>query len=709
MSLSTLTKEEATTLHKKLDAEIKEHDRHYYIENTPIISDAAYDALRRKLEKLESLYPNLKTGSSATQTLGSAPQKGFGKVSHTSPMLSLANAFNEKEISEFLERVNRFLGLPSDNFPEMMAEVKIDGLSSVLRYENGHFFLGATRGDGQTGENVTENIRTLSEIPKQLLPSLEGKYPPLFEVRGEVYMDHSSFQMLNQEREQNAEAPFANPRNAAAGSLRQLDSTITAQRHLRFFAYAFEDLTPQSSFVSPKSQSEVLDLLRKLEFPVNPLSKIIHKKEDLWQYYENLKDHRFKLPYDIDGVVFKINMQDLQNRLGDVARSPRWAIAYKFPSQQAKTYLEDIGIQVGRTGVLTPVAHLTPITIGGVVVSRASLHNEMDIHRKDIRKGDTVLIERAGDVIPQVVQAILSERPSTSEIFLMPDLCPECGSRVIQEEGFAAYRCMGGVFCPAQATEKLKHFVSRNAFDIEGLGRKHIDLFYKKELVKTPADIFTLKERNSQLEFPLETWEGWGSLSVQNLFDAIDKKRIISLERFLYALGIPHVGEATAKLLASHYKTFQNFQEEMMHAEQIQSESYQELTHLDGIGEIMAKALIEFMNDPHTLTLIDALIGKKEYHTPLITVLDFKENALETKTIFFKKTIVFTGTLTHMTRAEAKMIAEKLGAKVMSAVSPKTDFLVEGKDAGSKATVARQLGVHILSEEEWLSFSKKSA
>ncbi len=707
MSLPTFPKEDASLLHKQLNAEIKEHDSHYFLENAPIISDADYDALRRRLEEIESFYPDLKTHASSTQTLGVSPQKGFGKVSHTRPMLSLGNAFNEKEVLDFLERVNRFLGLPSDNFPEMIAEVKIDGLSSVLRYENGKFFLGATRGDGQTGENVTENIRTISEIPLLLSSSLEGKYPSLFEVRGEVYMDHTAFQSLNQEREKNSESPFANPRNAAAGSLRQLDATITSQRHLRFFAYAFEDLSPHPSFIAPKSQSEILDLLTKLGFPVNTLSKIIHGKEDIDLYYEDLKDHRFKLPYDIDGVVFKINDHDLQRRLGDVARSPRWAIAYKFPNQQAQTFLEDITVQVGRTGVLTPVAHLTPITVGGVVISRASLHNEMDIHRKDIRKGDTVLIERAGDVIPQVVNAILSERPDSAPLFSMPTICPECGSRVIQEEGFAAHRCMGGVFCPAQATEKLKHFVSRDALDIEGLGRKHIDLFYKKELVKNPADIFTLKERNSHLEFPLETWEGWGSLSVQNLFEAIDKSRIISFDRFLYSLGIPHVGEATAKLLASHYKTFQNFQEEMSRAKDSKNESYQELTHLDGIGEVMANALISFMNDLHTSLLINTLLGK-ETDQPLITLLDFKETTVETKTLFFGKTIVFTGTLTHMTRAEAKAVAEKLGAKVMSAVSPKTSFVVEGVDSGSKATVARELGVRILSEEDWLSLSKET-
>lgn len=706
MPFPPLTKEDALKYHTELNKDLKEHNSLYFIENNPRISDAEYDALKRKLEEIEALYPEFKTINSSTQLVGAPPQKGFGKVLHSNPMLSLDNAFNEKEVLDFLARIKRFLGLPNSTFPTFMAEAKIDGLSSILRYENGLFFLGATRGDGQTGENITENLKTLSEIPTSLSSFSKDLYPPLFEIRGEVYMDHSSFQSLNSERIKMSESPFANPRNAAAGSLRQLDPDITAQRNLRFFAYAFENLTPNSSFSPPKTQFETLELLKALGFPINPLSQKITQEEDFWTYYERLKDHRFQLSYDIDGVVFKVDDMTLQERLGTVARSPRWAIAYKFPSQQAQTLLEDIVIQVGRTGVLTPVAHLTPVTVGGVVVSRASLHNEMDIHRKDIRIRDTVLIERAGDVIPQVIHPILSERPKGTQIFQMPSKCPECGSNVMQEEGFAAYRCMGGVFCPSQATERLKHFVSRAAFDIEGLGTKHIDTFYKKGLIQTPADIFTLQKRNVLSDNPLEHWEGWGHLSAQNLFEAIEKRRSISLERFLYALGIPHIGEATAKLLASHYQTFQRFQEDISLAQDTQSQNYFDLVSLDGIGPIMANELIQFMNDIHTRTLIESLLGKKD-QPPLIDVQDFKAVALEHKTPLSGRTIVFTGALKHMTRAEAKSLAEKLGAKVMSSVSPKTDFVVEGEDAGKKATLAHTLGITVLSEKAWQELIQK--
>lgn len=699
LPLFKASKEQALAEHTRLNAEIEHHDTLYFIENRPIISDAEYDILKRKLEAIEENYPEFKTSLSRTQTVGAAPQKGFGKVQHSSPMLSLDNAFDEKEVRDFLARVKRFLGVNTSSPIDYVAETKIDGLSCSLRYQDGEFFLGATRGDGEWGENVTENIKTISEIPKKL--SKHTSFPKIFEVRGEVYMAHETFEHLNEDRRAKEEPLFANPRNAAAGSLRQLDSRITAERHLRFFAYAFEDLSRDASFKRPETQWEVLSLLKTLGFSVNPLSQLITREEDLWSYYNSLKDNRFKLNYDIDGVVFKVNERSLQERLGMVARSPRWALAYKFPSAQGRTILESIQVQVGRTGVLTPVAHLTPLTIGGVVISKATLHNEEDIHRKDIRAKDTVLIERAGDVIPQVISVILSERPQDSKEFSMPTTCPKCGSAVIREEGFAAYRCMGGVFCPAQATSRLKHFVSRGAFDIEGLGTKNIDLFYKTNLIKSPADIFTLRERNSQMSPPLEEWEGWGPLSVKNLFDAIDAKRVISLDRFLYALGIPHVGEVTAKLLSHHYKTFQVFQTSLNLALDSESSSYQELVNMDGIGQVMANSLIQFVNDPHTHNVIDALLR-------LIAIRDFQEEQASKSTSLSGKTLVFTGTLTQMTRQEAKNLAQKFGAKITSSVSQKTDYVIEGHDSGNKAKLARELGVQILTEEEWLKLTKEN-
>lgn len=690
------SKDQAFSDYRRLNSEIEHHDELYFIQNRPILSDADYDALKRKLEELEHLYPEFKTPLSRTQTVGIAPQKGFGKIHHQRPMLSLDNAFEKKEVLDFLARVKRFLRLNSLAHIDYVAETKIDGLSCAIRYKNGKFFLGATRGNGEWGEDVTQNIKTISEIPMEISPHLHTLFPPIFEVRGEVYMDHKTFEYLNEERLTKEDLPFANPRNAAAGSLRQLDARITSERHLRFFAYAFEDLTPNSSFKSPQTQWDILTLLKSLDFPVNPLSKLITDESDLWSYYEDLKDHRFKLNYDIDGIVLKVNVRSIQERLGMVARSPRWALAYKFPSAQARTTLESIHVQVGRTGVLTPVAHLTPITVGGVVISRATLHNEEDVHRKDIRAGDTVLVERAGDVIPQITGVILSERPKNSLPFIMPKTCPECGSAVVREEGFAAYRCMGSIFCPAQTISRLKHFVSRGAFDIEGLGNKHIELFYETGLIKTPADIFTLRERNSHSSKPLEEWDGWGFLSVKNLFNAIDARRIIHLDHFLYALGIPHVGEVTAKLLSHHYKTFLHFRKSIKQALNSQSHDYSNLVNFNGIGEIMANSLIQFINDAHTSTVIDELL-------PLITILDMEEEQNATSTALSGKTIVFTGTLIQMTRQEAKNLALKLGAKITSSVSQKTDYVVEGEAPGSKAKLARELGVQILTEQEWLN------
>ncbi len=702
LPLFGLSKEEAEKEYSRLNKEIAYHDKLYFEENAPIISDAQYDALRRHLENIEAIYPELKTNSSRTQKVGYSPQKGFKKVSHSSPLLSIDNAFSRKEVSDFFGRVRRFLKLPEHTLLPCVLETKIDGLSCIIRYQDGKLLLAATRGDGYTGEDVTDNIKTLADVPVILANSLKDYFPSLFEVRGEVYMDHAAFSSLNKEREEKQDPPFANPRNAAAGSLRQLDARITASRHLRFYAYSFENLSKEPFKHEPSSQWEILALLRHLGFATSPLSHLITQEDEIWIYYEDLSNHRYQLAYDIDGIVIKINDLTLQERLGTASRSPRFALAYKFPAQKARTKLEKITIQVGRTGVLTPVAHLTPITVGGVVVARASLHNEDDILRKDIREGDTVIIERAGDVIPQVISALKEERLASSFPFKMPSHCPVCNSQVIREEGFAASRCSGGVFCPAQSIEKLKHFVSRDAFDIEGLGDKHIETFYEKGFILSPADIFTLQERDKKNLTPLSSWEGWGSLSANNLFQAINAKRTISLERFLYALGIPHIGTAIAKLLSRHYKTLESFLNSIKEAQNKNSIAYQDLLSIEGIGPLIANSLLLFVNDEATQKVLDDLLIPS-----LITVLPYEENA----SIFSPlsgKTVVFTGSLSHMTRAEAKSWAERLGAKVSNSVSKKTSYVIEGEEAGSKAKEARALGIHTLSEEEWLNLLKNA-
>lgn len=698
MSLPLFTQsfEDAKKEHSKLNLEIAHHDYLYFHENAPTVSDATYDALRRRLEEIEALYPSLKTTESRSQKVGYSPQKGFQKVAHSSALLSIDNAFSKEEVRDFFARVRRFLGLSPEAVIPCVLETKIDGLSSIIRYQDGKLILGATRGDGNTGENVTENVKTISDVPLTLSEDLKDLFPLLFEVRGEVYMDHSAFALLNKERETQQEEPFANPRNAAAGSLRQLDSRITAARHLRFYAYGFDNLSKTPFSHMPSSQWDILTLLRKLGFSTSPFNRLITTEEEIWTYYEELSNHRYQLSYDIDGIVIKVNELSLQKRLGTISRSPRFALAYKFPAQQARTKLENIIIQVGRTGVLTPVAHLTPITVGGVVVSRASLHNEDDILRKDIRVGDAVIIERAGDVIPQVVSSIQEERSPSSASFKMPAFCPICSSPVIREAGFAAYRCSGGVFCSAQAIERLKHFVSRDAFDIEGLGEKHIETFYVKGLIRSPADIFTLQDHDKKSLSPLATWEGWGNLSAQNLFHAIAARKTISLDKFLYALGIPHIGTTTAKLLAKHYKTLDSFVQSLKEAQQETSASYEDLLNVEGVGPLMAQSLIVFVNDAATQKILKDLV-----FSSLVTVLPYEEE-ISIASSLSGKTVVFTGTLSHMTRAEAKSWAERLGAKVASSVSTKTSYVIEGTKAGTKAKEARALNIPILSEETWI-------
>ncbi|MEB3702379.1 NAD-dependent DNA ligase LigA [Candidatus Bealeia paramacronuclearis] len=687
--VSNLTLEEAKTELAHLAKEIQRHDVLYYLKDRPEISDADYDHLRGRNSAIEKRFPELVRKDSPTFRVGARVVSQFHKVRHQKPMYSLDNAFDEVDVREFLSRVIRFLGLSEEAPLEIVAEPKIDGLAANLHYQKGQFHLGATRGDGEVGEDITENLKTISDIPRQI--SLGDEMG----IRGEVYMKHSDFMAINAEREAQGEPVFANPRNAAAGSLRQLDARITAARPLHFFAYACDDV----KCLPVSSHWAFLESLKTLGFVVNPLAKLCQNVEDALSYYEDLKTSRANLTYDIDGVVFKINRLDYQERLGFSARAPRWAIAYKFPAEQAQTILKEIVIQVGRTGTLTPVAHLQAVTVGGVVVSRATLHNEDEITRKDVRVGDTVFIQRAGDVIPQVLGAILEKRPSQSAPFSFPTVCPICGSHAIRFPGEVARKCIGGLICPAQVSLRLRHFVSRGAFDIEGLGSKHIDAFFEKGLLKTPVDIFTLEARDSKSLTPLRLQEGWGGQSVQNLFEAINRRREIPLSRFIYALGIPQIGEATSKLLARHYQSFEAFETSIIGAQNPESEAFQDLIGIDGIGSSMAEDLIAFFDEPHNREIIQSLLSE-------IKILEAERPQTSTHPLF-GKSVVFTGTLENMSRSEAKARAEILGAKVSSSVSKKTDFVVVGKDAGSKVKDAEKYDIPILNEEDWEKMSQK--
>ncbi len=685
-----LTELEAADELERLAHEIAEHDRAYYQEDTPAVSDAEYDALRWRNEALETLFPKLIRPDSPSKNVGAAPAEKFEKVAHARPMLSLGNAFNADDVQDFIDRVRRFLGLDVEEAVEIMAEPKIDGLSIAARYEKGKFVLGATRGDGATGENITNNLRTLKDIPDQLT----GDVPELLEVRGEVYMSKSEFAALNTRQVKRGKKVFANPRNAAAGSLRQLDSSVTARRPLRFFAYAWGEVTGSDAHgyggaADWKTQAEFYDHLKSWGFFVNPYAKVCATLDDVLALYAKLEEARAGLDYDIDGVVYKVNRLDWQRRLGFVSRAPRWAIAHKFPAEKAQTLLKSIFIQVGRTGTLTPVADLEPVTVGGVVVSRATLHNQDEIERKDIRPGDTVIVQRAGDVIPQVVSYIAEKRQKSAKKFKFPDRCPECGSLAVREEGEAARRCTGGLICPAQAVERLKHFVSRNAFDIEGLGAKHIVAFWHDKLIATPADIFRLQEKVDSIKGR----EGWGDKSADKLFEAIAEKRRIGLDRFVYALGIRQIGQATARLLAKEYGSFNGLRKAMQIAQDRDSEAYADLVNIEGIGTAVADDLLGFFAEKHNQEVLDDLAS-------LITVEDFAAPVADTP--IAGKTVVFTGTLETMSRGEAKARAESLGAKVAGSVSKKTDYVVAGPGAGSKAKKAEDLGVTTLTEDEWM-------
>lgn len=671
---------------KRLAKEIARHDLLYHQKDAPEISDAEYDALVQRNKAIEGLFPSLKRTDSPSARVGAEPAAGFAKVKHLRPMLSLDNAFAKEDVADFIGRIRRFLGRKDDGDIELNVEPKIDGLSANLRYEHGEFVLGATRGDGAVGEDITANLHHVAGIPHKLKG---GDAPELIEIRGEVYMPHDGFFKLNKQREAEGEAVFANPRNAAAGSVRQLDAEITRSRPLHFFAYAFGEV--QGWKGEPKLHSEALDRLRKWGFTVNPKTRVAKTLDDALAFYDELAKERADLNYDIDGVVYKVNEIALQNRLGFVGRAPRWAVAHKFPAEQAVTTLKDIAIQVGRTGALTPVAKLEPITVGGVVVSNATLHNEDEIARKDIRIGDKVIVQRAGDVIPQIVAVVDADRKGRGKPYKFPEKCPVCGSLATREEGEAVRRCTGGLTCPAQAMERLRHFVSRGAFDIEGMGHKHIEAFYQDELIRSPADIFRLHRRRAEL---MER-EGWGESSVTNLLNAIEARRTVPLDRFIYALGIRQVGEATAKLLARHYHSLKEWRAAMVAAaKDREGGAYQDLNNIDQIGESVAGDILDFFAEKHNLEALDALAKE-------LTVEE-AQAVSTTGSPVSGKTVVFTGALSRMTRDEAKARAESLGAKVASSVSKKTDYVIVGEDAGSKAAKAAELGVKMLSEDEWL-------
>ncbi len=679
---------EARAEHARLGEEIERHDRHYYQQDAPVIPDAEYDALRRRYEALEKTFPELVTEQSLTKKIGARPSEKFAKVRHAVPMLSLGNVFSDGDVVDFLTRVRRFLGLPETAEIRCTAEPKIDGLSCSLRYERGRLVQAATRGDGYEGEDVTANIRMLRSLPQRLT----GDPPQVLEARGEVYMTHLDFAALNERQTAAGKPPFANPRNAAAGSLRQLDAAITAERPLRFFAYAWGEVSDPPAM----TQIGMLDAFASYGLPVNPLTHLCKGEADMLEHYRRIEAQRATLGYDIDGVVYKVDDIALQERLGFVSRAPRWAVAHKFPAERATTVLREIEIQVGRTGALTPVARLEPVTVGGVVVSNATLHNEDEIARKDIRVGDTVVVQRAGDVIPQIVEVIDDKRPRGKR-FVFPHLCPVCGSAAVREidektgEAGVVRRCTGSLVCPAQAVERLKHFCSRNAFDIEGLGDRQIDYFYKEGLIRTPSDIFTLEARDRASLTKIKNREGFGETSVRNLFAAIEARRRIAINRFIFALGIRHIGETNARRLARHFTEFEALRETARDAAP-GTEARARIDTIDGVGPVVAEALHDFFAETHNARELDALLAQVTLE-PMPTIAASSPVA--------GKTVVFTGALERLTRDEAKAQADRFGAKVAGSVSKKTDLVVAGPGAGSKLAKAAELGIETISEDEW--------
>jgi DNA ligase (NAD+) len=776
-SVDALTVREADAELARLAVEIARHDNLYHRESAPEISDADYDALVRLNEAIEARFPDLIRPDSPSRRVGASPAEGFGKVRHLVPMLSLGNAFTDDDVADFAARVRRFLNMGADDPLDFTAEPKIDGLSISIRYDGGRLVEAATRGDGAEGENVTANVKTIREIPHRLKGA---GVPERIEVRGEIYLGHEDFRRLNAEQEAAGEKVFANPRNAAAGSLRQLDSSITARRPLRFFAYAWGF----ASELPAETQAGVVAAYRDWGLPTNPDMRRCASIHEMIAFYSEIGERRAALGYDIDGVVYKVDRLDLQTRLGFVSRSPRWALAHKFPAEQAMTVLEGIDIQVGRTGALTPVAKLKPVTVGGVVVSNASLHNEDEIARLDVRIGDTVTVQRAGDVIPQVLGVVLEKRPPGSVPFAFPRICPACGSEAVRDvdestgEADVVRRCTGGLVCPAQVKERLRHFVSRNALDIEGLGDERIALFFEEGWIRTPADIFALERRDAASDDQLSQRKGFGAKSAENLFKAIAARRRVPIERFLFGLGIRHIGETTARDLAKAFLTWDAVRAAIERAladapgpawrrfrglsgigektaeaavktiaaegdkllaidlferplaerlaahklaparasavlanafggdaaalvaaareaeRQLAGEGYIELASLSGIGTVATDALVDFFHEPHNREVLAALLAE-------IEILPFERPAAVQSPVT-GKTVVFTGTLERLNRNEAKAQAERLGAKVSGSVSKKTDYVVAGADAGSKLTKAQELGVTVLTEDEWI-------
>jgi DNA ligase (NAD+) len=709
-SVDKLTSAEAEKELDRLAKEIAQADRAYHGEDAPEITDADYDLLRRRNDEIEVRFPLLVRADSPSHRVGAKVSEKFSKVTHRLPMLSLDNAFDDEEVADFLGRVRRFLGLKEDEEVPVTAEPKIDGLSASLRYEKGVLVQAATRGDGQEGEDITANLKTISDIPLRL----KGKPPAVLEVRGEVYMTHKAFEALNKRQEKDGKPVYANPRNSAAGSVRQLDPGITAARALNFFAYTWGEI----SELPAKTQSGMLEKFESYGFVINPLVRRCETLKDILKFYRDIESKRARLGYDIDGVVYKVDRLDLQERLGFVSRSPRWAIAHKFPAEQAQTVLEDIEIQVGRTGKLAPVARLKPVTVGGVVVSNATLHNEDEIARKDVRIGDTVVIQRAGDVIPQILRVLEDKRPKNARPYKFPEKCPVCGSHAVREVDEKTgkmdvdRRCTGGLICDAQTVERLKYFVARDAFDIEGLGGTMIELFHEKGLLKEPADIFALTEKPEKVSKVLTAHraalseerraaEGKDPVKtktkkderedkvVENLVAAIEARRTIGLDRLINALGIRHVGETTARLLARHYRSMDAFLDGMK-----AEGALEELQHIDGIGGVVAEAIRDFFDEPHNVKALNRLLAW----------LDVTDMAAPAKSSPVSgKTVVFTGALEKMTRQEAKARAESLGAKVSGSVSAKTDIVVAGPGAGSKLKDAQKHGVEVMDEDAWLN------
>ena len=687
---SHISRKEAQAEIARLSKEIRHHDKLYHQQDAPEITDAEYDALKRELEKWEKDFPEFAKPDSPTQKVGYAPAARFAKVRHSIPMLSLNNAFSREDIEEWLEKIKRFLGLHGNEEIQLIGELKIDGLSFSARYVNGIFVQGSTRGDGEIGEDITRNLATI--LPKEL----KNDFPSILEVRGEIYMNRDKFQELNEQQKALGHPEFANPRNAAAGSLRQLDPEITRRRKLNYFIYSYGEVSEPLGATHADCISRLgnvgfetiakffLDLSEKEKIS-NSVLKRLNDIESIMSFYDSI--HRFRpiVNFDIDGLVYKVNRLDWQQRLGFVGRAPRWAIAHKFPAEQAVTTLENIEIQVGRTGTLTPVARLKPVNVGGVMVSNATLHNEDEIARKDVRIGDTVVVQRAGDVIPQIVAS--RGHAEHSKPYIFPDICPVCGSHAVREEGEVARRCTGGLICAAQAKERLRHFVSRDAFDIDGLGERQIELFWDEKFIRTPADIFHLPfDRIGKME-------GYGEKSIANLRAAIEKARTIGLARFIYALGIRHIGDITSKMLAHHYTSYSAWKQAMMQLTP-DSEAWNDLLNIDGMGEVATETLSEFFHEPHNLAVLEEL-------EKVLTVEDMA--AAQSNSPVAGKTVVFTGTLEKLTRSEAKARAETLGAKVAGSVSAKTDYVIAGGDAGSKLKKATELGVKVLSEDEWLA------